>query len=143
MRLSSSQTALTAKPREGKRPNPVVFAAPDVVLDACVPAVTDLQELGGAAAGAGGVGEEHLMPQALVLVEQGELGSGVRALAAHDDAGVGRVAVQVDHAGQLGDLGAVTQCPVLVQGGMPEAVGYGPEGAALRLQVPVPPCLAV
>ncbi len=37
------------------------------------------------------------MTQALVPVEQGQLGSGVRPLAAHDDAGAGRVAVQEDH----------------------------------------------
>lgn len=73
------------------------------------------------------------MPQALVLVEQGRLGSGVWPLPAHDDAGAGRIAVQVDHAGQLGHLGAITQCPVLVQGGMPEAVGHGPDSSADRL----------
>lgn len=95
--------------------------------------MTDLQELGGTATAGRGVGEEHLMPQALVLIEQGELGSGVRPLAAHDDAGTGRAAVQINHAGQLGDLRAVTQRPVLVQGGMPKAVGHGPDSAADRL----------
>lgn len=41
------------------------------------------------------------MAQALVLIEQGQLGSGVRPLAAHDDAGAGRIAGQVDHAGPV------------------------------------------
>lgn len=72
------------------------------------------------------------MPQALVTVEQGELGAGVRALAAHDDAGAGRVAVQVDHAGQLGDLGGLTQGPVRVQGGVPDLFGQGADRAADR-----------
>jgi hypothetical protein len=43
-----------------------------------------------------------------------------------------RGAVQIDHAGQLRDLSAMTQCPVLLQGGMPEAVGHGPDSAADR-----------
>jgi hypothetical protein len=59
--------------------------------------VTDLQELGGAATGVGSVGEEHLMAKALVLVEQGQLGSGVRAFAAHEDAGASRIAGQPGH----------------------------------------------
>ena len=95
--------------------------------------MADLQELGGAVAGERGVGEEDLVPQALVLVEQGQLGAGVRSLAAHDDAGAGRVAGKVDHAGQLGDLGAVTQGAVLVQGGVPDLLGQGPDRAADRL----------
>ena len=57
----------------------------------------------------------------------------MRPLAAHDDAGAGRIAGQVDHVGQLGDLGTVTQRPVLVQGGMPKAVGHGPDSSADRL----------
>ncbi|MCX4538715.1 hypothetical protein OHA79_49135 (plasmid) [Streptomyces sp. NBC_00841] len=73
------------------------------------------------------------MTQALVLIEQGQLCSGVRAFSAHDDAGAGRIAGQVDHAGELGDLGAVTQGSVLVQGGVPESVGYGSDSTADRL----------
>ncbi|MGX1676502.1 hypothetical protein [Streptomyces sp. NPDC055400] len=46
---------------------------------------------------------------------------------------MGRVAVQIDHAGQLGDLGTITQGAVLVQGGMPEAVGHSSASAAGRL----------
>lgn len=57
----------------------------------------------------------------------------MRPLAAHDDAGAGRVAVQIDHASQFGDLGAITQRSVLVQGGMPQAVGHGPDSSADRL----------
>lgn len=72
------------------------------------------------------------MPQALVTVEQGELGAGVRALAAHDDAGAYRVAVQVDHAGQLGGLGGLTQGPVRVQGRVPDLFGQGADRAADR-----------
>ncbi|MGW6681180.1 hypothetical protein ACWGBO_14990 [[Kitasatospora] papulosa] len=72
------------------------------------------------------------MAQALVLIEQGQLGPEVRPLAAHNDAGAGRVAVHIDYAGQLGDLSGVTECAVLVEGGMPEAVGHGPDSAADR-----------
>lgn len=98
-----------------------------------MPAVTDLQELGGTTAGVGSVGEEHLVPQALVLVEQGQLGAGVWSLAAHDDARAGRIAGQLDHPGQLGDLGAGTERAVLVQGGMPQTVGHGSNRVAARL----------
>ncbi|MGF6947066.1 hypothetical protein BKA18_006919 [Streptomyces auratus] len=73
------------------------------------------------------------MAQALVLVEQGQLGSGVRPLPARNDAGAGRMAAQIDHASQLGHLGSLSQGPVLVQGGMPEAVGHGPDSSADRL----------
>lgn len=45
-----------------------------------MPVVADFEELGGAASERG-VGAEHLMPQALVLVEQQELGPGARTLA--------------------------------------------------------------
>lgn len=45
------------------------LAAPDAVLDDGVSAVADLQELG-RAGGERGVGEEDLVPHALVLVEQ-------------------------------------------------------------------------
>jgi hypothetical protein len=83
--------------------------------------------------GIGGVGQEHLVPQSLVLVEQGELGAGVWPLAAHDDAGAVRIAGQLDHPGQLGDLGAGTERAVLVQSGMPERVGHGPDRVADRL----------
>ncbi|GAB2932936.1 hypothetical protein GCM10027028_35600 [Streptomyces sundarbansensis] len=38
------------------------IASPDVVLDGGMPTVTDPEELGGASAGVGGVGEEHPMP---------------------------------------------------------------------------------
>jgi hypothetical protein len=50
------------------------LAAPDVVLDSGMPAVADLQELGAATTGVRGVGEEYLVTQALVLVEQGQVG---------------------------------------------------------------------
>ena len=36
------------------------------------------------------------------------------------------VSVRIYHAGQLGDLGAITQRPVLVQGGMPEVARAWP-----------------
>ncbi|MGW0754513.1 hypothetical protein [Streptomyces sp. NPDC002587] len=72
------------------------------------------------------------MPQILVLVEQGELGAGTWPLAAHDDAGAGRIAGQLDHPGQLGDLGAGTERAVLVQSGKPETVGHGSNRVADR-----------
>ena len=43
------------------------------------------------------------------------------------------VSVRIYHACQLGDLGAITQRPVLVQGGMPEVLGHGPNCVADRL----------
>ena len=98
-----------------------------------MPAVTDLQELGGTTTGVGSVGEKHLVPQALVLVEQGQLGAGARSPAAHDDARAGRIAGQLDHPGQLGALGAGTERAVLVQGGVPEVVGHGSDRVADRL----------
>jgi hypothetical protein len=67
-----------------------VLAAANVVVDDRVPAVADLQMLDGAAAGVRGVGEEHLVAHAFVLVEEGELGAGVRAFTTHDDAGAVR-----------------------------------------------------
>lgn len=54
------------------------LAATDVVLDGGVSTVADLQELGRAAAGVRGVGEEDLVPQALVTVEQGEVRRQIR-----------------------------------------------------------------
>lgn len=99
------------------------LTAPDVVPDGGVSALADLKEPCGAAAGVGGIGQECLMVQARVVVEQGQLGAGVRSFAPHGDAGAGRVTGEVDHAGQFGDFGAVSQCPVLVQGGMPESFG--------------------
>lgn len=94
-----------------------------MVLDGGVSAVADLKELCGAAAGVRGIGKDYLVPQALVVVEQGQLGAGVRSFAPHGDAGADRVTGEVDHAGQFGDLGAVSQSPVLVQGGMAESFG--------------------
>lgn len=103
---SSNQAASTWKSREGKAVETGGFAAPDAVLDAGVRAVADLKVLdGSAAARDGSVGEEDLVAHALVKVEQGELGAGMRALTSHDEAGAVRKSGQVDHAGQLGDLG--------------------------------------
>ncbi|GGU22007.1 hypothetical protein GCM10010244_55770 [Streptomyces coeruleorubidus] len=50
-----------------------------MVLDSGVSAVADLKELCEAAAGVRGIGKEYLVPQALVVVEQGQLGAGVRS----------------------------------------------------------------
>ncbi|MFE5096274.1 hypothetical protein ACFRCI_39610 [Streptomyces sp. NPDC056638] len=41
-------------------------------------------------------------PRALVVVEQGQLGAGVRSFAPHGDAGADWVTDEVDHAGQFG-----------------------------------------
>jgi len=82
--------------------------------------------------GEGSAGEEHLMPHALVLIEQGQLGSGMRPLPAHYDAGADGIAVQVDHAGQVGDRPRHAPT-VLVQGRMPETVRHGPDSASDRL----------
>ncbi|GHB99723.1 hypothetical protein GCM10010397_84790 [Streptomyces spinoverrucosus] len=57
----------------------------------------------------------------------------MRALAADDDPGAVGVAVQVDHAGQLGDLGAFAQGAVLFQRGVPDLLGQGADRAADRL----------
>lgn len=76
------------------------LTAADAVFDADVCTVADFQVLRGAFA-VGGVGEEDLVPHALVEVGQGQLGTGVGAFAPHDDPGAVRVTVQVDCAGQL------------------------------------------
>ncbi|MGC0378687.1 hypothetical protein [Streptomyces sp. SAI-229] len=81
----------------------------------------DLQMLQGTVA-VEGVGEEDLAAQALVQVEQGELGAGVRTFAAHGDPGVLQVAVQVDHAGRFGGLRTMAQGAVLFQHGVPDLV---------------------
>ncbi|GGR20508.1 hypothetical protein [Streptomyces griseomycini] len=104
--------AIVVRPTEASE-----ATAPDAVLDA-VRAVMGRQMLQGTAA-ARGVGEEGLVAQVPVRVEQGELGAGVRTFAAHDDPGVLQAAVQLDHAGQLGDLRTVTQGAVLFQRGGP------------------------
>jgi hypothetical protein len=72
-----------------------------------VSAVPDLRILDGSAALVAGVGEEHLVAHAFVLAEEGELGAGMRAFAAHDQAGAVRVAGKIDQVGQFGDL-----CPL-------------------------------
>jgi hypothetical protein len=99
---------------------------------ACVRAVADLQVLQRAFA-IGGVGQKDLVAHALIEVEQGQLGAGMRALAADDDPGAVGVAVRVDHAGQLGDLGAGAQGAVLLQRGVPDLIGQGADRAADRL----------
>lgn len=103
-----------------------------MVLDTGVGSVADLLVLHRAAAGEGRVGEEDLVAHAFVLVEQGQLGDGVGALAADDDAGAVRVAGEVDQAGQLGDLGPIAQGPVLLQRGVPDLVGQEVDGLADR-----------
>lgn len=80
------------------------LAAADAVFDPGVCAVADLQILHGALS-AWGVREEDLVAHALIEVEQGELGTGVRSLAADGDPVAVGISGQVDHAGQLGDLG--------------------------------------
>ncbi|MFB7224603.1 hypothetical protein [Streptomyces sp. NPDC056227] len=85
-RLNSSQVTLTENWQEEKPRKPGCLAAPEAVLDGALSTVADLQELGRAVAGVRGAGEEDLVPQTLVTVEQGELGAGVRAFAARDDA---------------------------------------------------------
>jgi hypothetical protein len=107
-----------------------VLAAADVVLDPGVGPVAGLQVLDRPSARDGGVGEEDLVAHALVLVEQGQLGAGVGPLAADDDPGAVRVPGEVDQAGQFGDLGAGARGAVLLQGGVPDALGQGPDGCA-------------
>lgn len=57
------------------------------------------------------------MAHALVAIEQGQLGAGMRALAADDDPRVLGQPRQVDQAGELGDVGALSQRAVLFEGG--------------------------
>ena len=68
-----------------------------------------------------GVGGEHLVAHAFDGVEQGQLRAGVRAFAADDEPGAGRVAVVGDQAGQFADLGAGAGFAVGVEGGNPVA----------------------
>lgn len=84
------------------------FAAPDTVLDWRV--------RGRSTRG----GEEYLLSQALVVIEEGQLCAGVRSFAPHGDAGAGRVADKIDHAGQLSGRGSIAQCPVLLQAASPQ-----------------------
>jgi hypothetical protein len=69
----------------------------------------------------------------------GPLGSGVETFSADDDAGAGRIAGKVGHAGQFGDLGGLAEGAVLAQGGVPDLLGQGPERAADRLGMAYPP----
>ncbi|MET8964833.1 hypothetical protein ABZX69_36080 [Streptomyces sp. NPDC004074] len=48
------------------------------------------------------------MAHALVEIKQGQLGAGIRALAADDDPSLLGQAWQVDQAGELGDVGALS-----------------------------------
>ncbi len=63
-------------------------------------------------------------------VEQGQLRAGVRAFAADDESGAGRVAVVVDQAGDLADLGSIPRFAGGVDRGYPVAGGENglPEG---------------
>ena len=66
-----------------------------------------------------GVGGDDLVAHAFDGVEQRQLGAGVRAFAADDEPGAGRVAVVGDQAGEFADLGAVAGVAVGVEGGDP------------------------
>lgn len=59
----------------------------------------------------------HLVAHPFVLVGQGELGAGVGAFTAHDEAGAVRVAGKVDQAGQCGEVGPLAEGSVLVERG--------------------------
>ena len=76
---------------------------------------------------------KNIVAHALVQVEQGKLGAGVRAHAADEDPGALRQAGQVDQAGHLGELGALTQRAVLFEGGVPDLVGQAADRLADRL----------
>ena len=59
-----------------------------------------------------GVGGEGLVAPAVGLLEQRQLGAGVRPFPADDDPHPGRPAAQVEQAGDLGDVGAVADLAV-------------------------------
>jgi hypothetical protein len=79
-----------------------VLRAADPVLDpsVCAVARVKLGELP-----EWGVGGERGVAPAVALFERVELRAGVRALAAHDDSGPGRVAAQCSGREDVGDLG--------------------------------------
>ncbi|MFJ5117222.1 hypothetical protein [Kitasatospora sp. NPDC088548] len=70
------------------------------------------------------------MAHPFVQVEERELGAGVGAFAPHDGPGAVRVAGEVDHAGQFGDLGPGAEGAVLFEGGVPELLGQRADGFA-------------
>lgn len=107
------------------------LAAADAVLDAGVRTVAGFQMLQGAFA-VRGVGEEDLVAHAFVEIEQGQLGTGMWALAPHDEPGAVRVVGQIHHAGQFCHFGAGPQGAVLLQRRVPQMVGQGPDCAADR-----------
>jgi hypothetical protein len=79
---------------------------------------------------AGGVGDERGVAQALDGVEQGELGAGMGAFAAHDQAGARRPGVQVHEIGDLDHLGAVPDLPARFAGRFPVLFGHQQKGVA-------------
>ncbi|HET6948742.1 MAG TPA: hypothetical protein VFI47_00095 [Acidimicrobiales bacterium] len=70
------------------------------------------------------------MAEAFDGVEQGELGAGVGAFAAHDQAGALGPALQVHQFGDLDDLGAVADAAAGVAGGFPVFFLYQQQGVA-------------
>jgi len=63
-----------------------------------------------------GVGDERGVAEALDGVEQAELGAGMGAFAAHDQAGARRPGIQVHEIGDLDHLSAVPGLPVGLAG---------------------------
>ena len=99
----SSQTRVHGVVAERELVHAGVLAGLDAVLDARVAAVARLQV---GDVGVGLVGQDRL-EAVPVVVGEGQLRAGVRALAAHDHARPGRPAGQVQAVGDLGDPGAV------------------------------------
>jgi len=99
----------------------------DAVFDAGMRAVPGFQErqLSG-----GGVGDEGLVTPAVGLLEQGQLGAGVGAFAAHDDPHPGRPGAQVEQPGEFGDIAAGAYTAVSIQCGSPYLLGDQRDGRA-------------
>jgi len=100
---------------EGHAPHPGFLAGADRVLDPSPAAVAQLQ---GGDVGAVLVGDEGGVAVAL-CVEDLKLGTGVRALAAHDQPRALGPGGEVDAIGQLGDLGALALGPIAVNRALP------------------------
>jgi hypothetical protein len=115
-KLCCIQRSLSAAPSKGRPGEPAGFGVPDDLLGSAPPAVPQVQ---GGEVVAGRVGGERGVAQALDGVEQGQLGAGVGAFAAHDQAGAVWPPVEVDEIGDLGDLGAVAGLSVGFAGGYP------------------------
>jgi len=103
---------------------------PDAVLDPGVGAVAGFEEGQLLAGSVDGVGREGLVAPPVGGFEQGQLRTGVRVFATHDDPHPGRPARQVEHAGQLHDIAVLADLPGRVDRWGPGGRGDELDGVA-------------